>query len=403
MPRDRRRLDRVEARRLVLLAQGLGGPRPGGVTETVERLGRVQVDPTRIVERGERLTLWSRLGPFDREELRRALEDPPVRLFEYVGFILPAADLPIHRPVMDRFPRTDYSRGRYVAEWLRDNAGFRSYVLAELERRGPLRTRDLDDRAEVPWQTGGWNDGRNLGRMLELLWRGGQIAIRRREGSERVWDLFDRVLPAEALETLPDEVVALEVLDRQLHAAGLVRPGWGTALDYRLPARELGELTLREDGTAVPVQVAGDDGEWLAHAELLAALDGGAWQPRTTLLGPFDPFLSDRQRVAELFGFAYRLELYQPAAGREFGPYALAILDGDRLIGRLDAAMDRRARVLRLRGLWAEPGLEPGAGPMAGERIGASIAELARWLGADGVEPPGELPAAFGGLAAALT
>jgi uncharacterized protein YcaQ len=380
------------------MAQGLGGPRPAGIVETVERLGRVQVDPTRIVERAERLTLWSRLGPYPREALRSALEEKPVSLFEYVSFILPVADLPLHRGVMDRFPRPEYTRGRYMAEWLADNAGFQAYVLGELERRGPLRSRDFDDRAEVPWQTGGWNDGKNVGRMLEALWRGGRVAICRREGSERVWDLFERVLPTEELETLPEEVVAIELMERQLRAAGLVQPGWGSALDYRLPARDLGEATLRDDETAVPVSVAGIDGDWLAHAEGLAALDAGAWQARTTLLGPFDPLVADRERLAELFGFAYRLELYVPAARREHGPYALPILDGDRLIGRLDAVLDRRAGILRLRGAWAEPD----APADATDRVAAAIRDLATWLGAGAVEPPARLPAAFRGLAEAL-
>jgi uncharacterized protein len=393
-----RRLSLPEARRLVLLAQGLGGPRWDGVVETVERLGRLQVDPTRILERAERLTVWSRIGSYEREELRRALEEEPVALFEYVSFILPVADLPLHRPALDRFPRPEYTRGRYMAEWLADNAGFRAYVLEELERRGPMRSRDFDDRAEVPWQTGGWNDGRNVGRMLEALWRGGNIAIRRREGSERVWDLFDRVLPAEEMETLPDEVVAIELMERQLRAGGLVRPGWGSALDYRLPARDLGEATLRADGTAMPVSVEGLEGEWLAHAEGLAALDDGAWQPRTTLLGPFDAFVADRERLAELFGFAYRLELYLPAARREYGPYALTILDGDRPIGRLDAVLDRRAGILRLRGVWAEAD----APADATDRLAAAIGALATWLGAASVEPPPRLPAPFSGLAAAL-
>ena len=393
-----RRLTAREARRLVLLAQGLGGAPWRGPVETVERLGRLQVDPTRIVERGERLTLWSRIGGYDREELRRALEEPPVTLFEYVSFILPVADLPLHRPVLDRFPRPEYTRGRYMAGWLQDNAGFQRYILGELERRGPLRSRDLDDRAEVPWRTGGWNDGRNVGRMLEALWRGGQIAIRRREASERVWDLFERVLPGEEVETLPDEVVAIELMERQLRAAGLVRPGWGTALDYRLPARDLGETTLREDATALPVTVDGTDGEWLAHADGLAALDAGAWRPRTTLLGPFDSLVADRQLLAELFGFTYRLELYVPAARREFGPYALPILDGDRLTGRLDAALDRRARTLRLHGVWAEADAPSGAT----ERVAAAIRDLAEWLGAWTVEPPERVPAPFAGLATAL-
>jgi uncharacterized protein YcaQ len=385
-----RRLSRVDARRLAILGQGLAGPRLGSVVEVATLLGRIQVDPTAVVERAERLALWSRLGAYDREELRVALEEPPRQLFEYVGFLIPVEDLPLHRPVMERFPRQDYTRGQYVAEWLRDNASFRAYILDEVRRRGPLLSRDLDDRAEVPWQTGGWNDGKNLGRMLELLWRGGELAITRREGSQRVWDLFERVFPSADEERLPDEVVAIEVMDRQLRTSGFVRPGWGSALDYSLPAREVGEDSLRADDRAVPVTIDEMPGEWLAHADLLAALED-EWQPRTTLLSPFDPLIGDRERTEALFAFRFKLEIYFPAAKREYGYYVLPILDGDRLIGRIDPVLDRKAKVLRLNAVYAEADA-----PMdAAERVAIAIGDLASWLGAESVELLDELPSVW--------
>ena len=375
------RLSLTDARRLAILGQALAGDRPRSVVEVVERLGRVQVDPTAVVERAERLQLWSRLGAYDRDELRRALEEPPRQLFEYFAFLIPVADLPLHLPAMHRYPRPEYSRGRYIKEWLADNAAFRAYLLQELKTRGPLLSRDLDDRAEVPWRTGGWNDGKNLGRMLEILWNAGEIAISRREGSQRVWDLFERVFPAGSAEPLPDEVVAIELMERQLRGRGFVAPGWGSALDYRLPAREVGEETLTADGVAVPVTIDGLPGEWLAHAEMLAALEGSAWKPRTTLLSPFDPLVADRERAEALFGFRFRLEIYLPAAKRQYGYYVLPILDGDRLIGRIDPAFDRKGKVLRVHAVFAEPDAPPGAAP----RIADAIGELATWLGAESI------------------
>jgi uncharacterized protein YcaQ len=392
-----RTLSREEARRLAILGQGLAGPRPDGVVDVAKLLGRIQVDPTAVVERAERLALWSRLGAYDREELRIALEEPPRRLFEYVGFLLPIDDLPLHRPVMERFPRQDYTRGQYVAQWMQENASFRTYILDELRRRGPLLSRDLDDRAEVPWQTGGWNDGKNTGRMLELLWRAGDITVTRRQGSQRVWDLFDHVFPDADMERLPDEVVAIETMERQLHASGFVQPGWGTALDYSLPAREVGEDSLRADGIAVPVTIDGLPGEWLAHADLLEAIDE-PWESRTTVLSPFDPLISDRERTQALFDFRFALEIYKPAAQRQFGYYVLPILDRDQLIGRIDPVLDRRARVLRLNAVYAEPE----ARMEAAERVAITIRELASWLGAQVVELPEELPPAFAPVAALL-
>ena len=382
-----RTLSLIEARRLAVMGQLLGGERPASLLEVVDRLGKVQVDPTAVVARAERLTLFSRNGAYDPDDLRAMLEDEPRQLFEYVAHLIPVADLPLHRPVMRRYPRPEYTRGRYIAEWLRDNAGFRAYILDELRRRGPLLSRDLDDRAEVPWRTGGWNDGKNLSRMLEILWHAGEIAIVRRQGSQRVWDLFDRVLPDGDEPPLPDEIVAIELMERQLRGRGFDQPGWGAALDYRLPAREIGEESLRTDGVAVPIKVAGLGGEWLAHAGLLAELDAGGWQPRTTLLGPFDPLVSDRERALDLFGFRFRLEIYLPAARREFGYYVLPILHGERLIGRVDPILDRKARVLKVNAVYAEPDAPADAWPA----VRGAIDELAAWLGASAVDLP-DLP-----------
>jgi len=372
-----RTLTRTEARRLAITGQLLAGPRPRSVLKVVKRLGKVQVDPTAVVERAERLTIFSRLGPYDVDELRRLREESR-DMFEYGAHLIPSADLALHRPVMRRFPRPEYTRGRYEAEWLRDNAGFRAYVLSELRSRGPLLSRDLDDRAEVPWRTGGWNDGKNLSRMLELLWKGGEIAISRREGSQRVWDLFERVLPVDDDEPLPDEVVAIETMERQLRARGFDEPKFGTALDYRLPAREVALESLLTDGIAVPVAVEGLRGEWLAHAGLLAELDHGDWRPRTTLLGPFDPLVADRERAEVLFDFRFRLEIYVPAAQREYGYYVMPILHGDRLIGRVDPAFDRKRGVLEVKAIYPEPDAPADAWP----DVRAAIDELGAWLGA---------------------
>ena len=379
-----RTLTLTEARRLAILGTMLAGPRPGSLVDVVARLGKVQVDPTAVVARAERLTLFSRIGAYPVDALRAMLEDEPRQLFEYNAFLVPTADLPLHRPAMERFPRPEYSRGRYIRAWLADNASFRAYILDEIRRRGPLLSRDLDDRAVVPWQTGGWNDGKNLGRMLEFLWRAGEIAISRREGTQRFWDLFDRVLPAADAEPLPDKVVAIELMERQLRARGFDQPGFGQAIDYGLPAREIGLASLLADGVAVAVTVDGLLGEWLVHRELLATLDAGAWQPRTTLLGPFDPLITDRDRAEALFDFRFRLEIYFPAAKREYGYYVLPILHGDRLIGRIDPAFDRKRRVLTVNAVYAEATAPTDAWPA----VRAAINELAAWIGADEVRLP---------------
>ncbi len=374
-----RTLSRTDARRLAVRSQLLAGSRPGSLLEVIERLGRVQVDPTSIVARAERLTLWSRLGAYDVAELRRLLEVSR-DAFEHGAHLLPVTDLALHRAGMRRFPNPRYTRGRYIAEWMRDNAGFRAYVLGELRARGALRSSQLDDRAEVPWQTGGWNDGKNLGRMLEFLWAAGEIAISRREGNERVWDLAGHVLPE--AEELPDEIVAIELLDRSLRARGLTQVPFGTALDGDLPARQLAVDSLLADGVAVPVAISGISGEWVAHRDALAELDAGAWAGRTAILGPFDPLIADRERTQALFGFTYAFELYVPAAKRRYGPYALVVLHGDALIGRLDVRMDRSARRLIVNAAYPEPAAPSRAWPAVQRELNA----LGTWLGATAVD-----------------
>jgi hypothetical protein len=137
----------------------------------------------------------------------------------------------------------------------------------------------------------------------------------------------------------------------------------------------------------VPVEIAGLPGDWLAHRDALAQLDAGAWQPRTVLLGPFDPLVADRERALLLFDFRFKLEIYIPVARREFGYYVLPILHGDRLIGRIDPVMDRKAGVLRLNAVHAEPDAPRDAWPA----VETAIRELSAWLGADRVALP-DLP-----------
>ncbi len=342
--------------------------------EAVERLGRLQMDPTSAVARSEQLVLWSRLGAYDVDELRRLLWDER-RLFEFWAFIVPTSDYAIHRETMRRFPRGDNARARYSREWVAANAGFRRYVLRELRRRGPLLSRDLEDRAEVPWKTGGWNDGKSLGRMLDQLWSSGEIAIVGRQGNQRVWDLAERWLPTG--EPRPSErEVARRLLDTQLSWCGFARRNrFGFAFDGAPPGRDEALAELVDEGLFVTVTVEGTAGEWLAHADVLEE----AFRPRTTLLSPFDPLIADRDFTEAIFGFRYRLEIYVPKAKREYGYFVLPILHGDRLIGRIDPLLDRKAGVLRVKTVYAEPDAPEDAGPA----VAVAIEELAEWLGAE--------------------
>jgi uncharacterized protein YcaQ len=365
------RLSADEARRAAVCGQLLASPGPLSVAQVVARLGHLQIDPTAVVERTERLVLYSRIGAYDIAELDRLLGAR--ELFEYRAYILPRADFSLHRPAMQRYPNRAKSRGKYVAEWLQANRAFRNHVLRRLRDAGPLPTSGIEDRAAVPWQTTGWNDGKNVAMMLEALWAQGVVAVAARDGRERLWDLADRVLPVAEART-PHEI-AVELTDRQLRALGVARSGeFGLAFDGKTPrfAEALRELVA--GGRVRPVVIDGLKGDWYAHVKALAA----PLTPRTTVLSPFDGLIHDRRRASALFGFDYRLEIYVPPAKRRHGYYVLPVLKGDRLIARIDPAFDRASQTLHVKSTWIEPDAPAGSD----EAVSHAIDDLAAWLGA---------------------
>ena len=379
-------VSRRRARQLAVTGQLLDAPRPGSIEEVVRRLGEVQIDPTSAVARTEHLVLFSRLGRrFRVAELERLLWGERT-LFEYWAHIVPTADLPIHRISMRRYPHGTWKRREYVRQWLEANDTFVRYVIGELRRRGPLRARDLENRAAEGWRTGGWNDeGQNVPMLLDILWLQGRVMIVGRDGQQRIWDLASRSLPR--VPARPASVIAADLVDRQLRARGLERlERIGFLFDGPVPMRDTAIRRYLRDGLIVPIEVEGLSGWWVAHRDLLDTTFRG----RTTLLSPFDDLISDRERTERLFDFRFRLEIYVPKAKREFGYFVLPILRGDRLIGRIDPLYDRKAGVLRVNAVYAEPGATPSDGPPAKR----AIDELAAWLGADEVVWPA-LPAVW--------
>ena len=380
------RLSNEHARRVAVLGQLLGAPRPRSILDVVRGLFFVQMDPTNSVARTEHLVLWSRLGErYRAADLERLLWRDK-QLFEFNAYILPTTDYALHRPSMRRYLRGDTGRRRYVASWLKANASFRRHVLRRLRDEGPLRTRDIENRAVQGWRTGGWNDDSNdTAMMLAVLWRRGEVMIVGRDGQQRIWDLAERRLPVHEARSAP--AVAIEILERRLLAAGVAQPRTFAQFgNDRPPGWERALARLERRGIAVPVRIDGLRGDWYAHGELVERRFRG----RTALLSPFDQLIHDRTRTQGLFRFRYRLEIYVPRDRREFGYFVLPILFGDRLVGRLDPAFDRRANRLRVRAVWAEEGAPAEAGgPIADE-----LSSLGRWLGVDAIEV-GEAPRAW--------
>jgi uncharacterized protein YcaQ len=404
-----RTLDLGLARRLAVARQRLTGPPPPAagpeaIMSVATDLAGLQLDPISVVARSHLLVLWSRLGRYDPAELE-ALLWRDRRLFEYwthAAAIVCTQDYPIHSLLMRRYPA---ERHRQLRSWLADNQALRRSILRQLRAGGPLPTSAFEDLARTAWRSSGWTGGRNVDRMLDLLWTQGRILVAGRRGRQRVWDLAERVLPAWAPTRRPPEreVVRLAV-QRSLRALGVA-----TARDidrhftaYRYPGLPAVLDALERQGRVERVRVAADGAEhpgpWYVHADdlpLLERLTSGDWQPRTTLLSPFDNLLSNRERTERLFGFHYRMEIYVPRPARRYGYYVLPVLHGDRLVGRVDPALDRRSGRLVVHTLHAEPG----APAAAGAGVAAALGDLAAFLGAGGVDlgrpPPPVWRAAF--------
>jgi uncharacterized protein len=353
------RLTKKQARRIAVRAQLLDAPRPKNLLEVVKRLTLLQVDPTAAIAPNADLVAWSRLGSSYRpEQLTQALERDRT-LFEFNALIRPMSDLGLY--LAGAGGRRGHGR---VQVWLKDNDRFRRDILKLLRRSGPLASRDIPDTCAVPWASTGWTNDRNVTQMLEFLQARGQVAISGRVRRERLWDLPERVYPAD-VEVPPVEEAEQIKNERRLAALGIARA----------KAREMPMEPIHVGEAGEPAVVEGVKGEWRVDPAYLE----GKFRGRTALLSPFDRLIHDRGRTEELFEFEYTLEMYKPAAKRRWGYFALPILHGDRLVGKLDATADRKASVLHVNAIHED--LSFSAATAAAVR--KEIAGLAAWLELD--------------------
>ncbi|MEO8287436.1 MAG: crosslink repair DNA glycosylase YcaQ family protein [Chloroflexota bacterium] len=396
------------ARRLSITRQRLAGPRPAptpeGFLEVVHDIGCLQLDPISAVARTNHLVPWSRLGVHD-PAIQDTLLWSDRSLFEYwahAASIVLTEDYPIHSHQMERYRTSDKPWVVSTRAWMAANQELYDHIMATIRERGPILSKDIEDKAQDGWQSTGWTGGRNVSRMLDFLWTQGIIMVAGRKGGQKMWDLAERVLPEwTPREELPQQEVVRRSALKSLRGLGIGTQRHITNYFTRNRYWDL-DSVLRDlvaEGIIQSVEIDAEGkkwaGPWYVHRDdlhLLESLSGGgeAWQPRTTLLSPFDNLIADRARTEALFNFDFRIEIYVPKEQRKYGYYVLPILYGDRLIGRIDPLMDRKAKRLNINAVYAEPDA-----PLDSETataIASSIAELAAFLGANQIAYGDRMP-----------
>lgn len=364
------------ARRLLLRGAGLlahpdRSATPARVAATIEALGFVQVDTISVVERAHDLILRTRLSGYEPAQLKTVLERrrSAFEHWTHDASIVPTRALAQWKARFRRYRK----RGPGASAWWREQMGSEpgpllAAVRQRIEREGPLRSRDFDQPvAPGAPARGGWWNWKPAKAALEFLWREGSLTVTRRDGFEKVYDLMERVFPQVGELPEPDAEAhthwaCSEALDRLGLASAAELAGFFGAVELSA-ARSWCQRALA-DGRALPVLIESADGSapqaGLAHPHWRRRANSGPDAPqRIRLLSPFDPVLRDRKRAARRFGFEYRFEAFVPAAQRTYGYYVLPLLEGERLIGRVDCKAHRDRSELCVQGLWWEPGVAP--------------------------------------------
>jgi uncharacterized protein YcaQ len=379
------RLPAALARRIALAAQGFADPRPVGAVDTRQlrrmaaRLAVLQIDSVNVLSRAHYLPAFSRLGPYARE----ALDDLAGRrreLFEYWAHEASLLPVRLHPHLRWRMAAAEEHAWGSMVRIQRERPGYVSEVHARVREAGPLKASDLaEPRPDRPGSMWNWHAGKVA---LEWLFYTGVITTRgRTAGFERVYDLTERVLPAAVLQVpTPEPAEAVRELVRTASRALGVAAERDLRDYFRLrpPAARAAITELVDAGELLPVEVAG----WGAPAWLHPEARRPRWVRARALVGPFDSLVWERPRVARIFGFRYRLEIYTPAAQRVHGYYVLPFLLGDRLVARVDLKADRQVGVLRVQAAFAEDGVDR-------TEVAAALAEelalMAGWMQLDAV------------------
>lgn len=388
-------LSNGQARRLFLERHGLGEPLKARLThasllETIHRLGFVQVDSISTVERAHHMILHARNHTYRPHRLAH-LHEREAAVFEnwtHDAAYLPTAFYPCWMRVFER--RREHLHGRFHRYHGSAFAAKQQEVLARIAAEGPMMARDFEDRPDPDSEKWGWNWHPSKA-ALEYLWRTGGLVVARREGFQKVYDLPERVIPGyAAMQPVSDAELVDWACSTALERLGFATPGELAAFwDVISPAEAAAWCEAQPAGALVEVVCAcamaeGKDKRAYARPETVEAVRDLTPPPGAIrVLSPFDPAIRDRKRAETLFGFGYRIEIFVPAAKRQYGYYVFPLLEGERFIGRLDMKRDREADALRVAALWLEPRLTLTPGRLA--KLEKALGEVAAFAGVAGV------------------
>lgn len=355
-------------RKLNVIKQHLDNSSPPTLLETFNDLACIQLDPISHIARTHELVLWSRVGKYDEAELER-LRFQDFHVFEYwahAASMVLTEDYPLFVNHMRNYPSGTSNYAKWMREWVSDHAELKAHIIKRLSTGEKLSTRHIESINPSDNLSTGWSSGRDVNRMMEYLWTSGEVIVAGRNRTERLWGLADLHLPdwTPRHELTPEQITERAIM-KSIKALGIATEAQikrhFTRWRYTGSAKVLAQLV--KDQTLTPLAVLTEDGQelWKKPAyihnddlALLERVENGEFSPRTVLLSPFDNLICDRERTEQLWDFYYRIEIYVPKAKRVYGYYVLPILQGDRLVGRIDAQFDKKSKTLVLNKIYFE-------------------------------------------------
>lgn len=382
-----RRLSAAQARRIAVAAQGFTEPPPAGpitrahLKRLISRIQVLQLDSVSVAVRAHYAPVFSRLGPYDRDVLDRAAWGPRSARLLAEYWAHEAALVSVDDWPLLRWRMRQYRHGRWGTHIVKANPQLADDIVAAIAELGPSTAGQIEAHlaAEPRRKKGAWWNRSDTKWVAEALFAAGVLTTATRVGFARHYDLVERVLPAGVLARQVDDEEAV----RELTLRSATALGVGTEADirdyFRLSAQQVkpAVAALLAAGEIERVEVDG----WPAPAYLRAGRTVPRADRGTALLCPFDPLIFFRPRVERLFGFHYRIEIYTPAAKRQYGYYVWPLLMDGQLVARVDLKADRTADTLRVMGAFGEPDAPR---PRVLEALAGELRSMASWLGLSG-------------------